>query len=193
MVRRARIGTVLLAAALLVGACGDDDAGGSDVTVPADPNSSTSSSTTSSSTTTADPAGAVEQAFYDQWDAFVEITSAPDVDNPLIDEYFTGEAKQALLDGVSKLIADGQAIRLPEDPSDFEPRIVEIRMEGESSAVVYECTVEALVIVDQATGEVVDDAVSEFESRNVFERVDGRFKVSETADPPEGEPGCDDL
>lgn len=193
MVRRAKTGTVLLAVALLIGACGDDDADGSGVTVPADSSSSSSSSTTEPPTTTADPAGAVEQAFYDQWDAFVEITSAPDVDNPLIDEYFTGEAKQALLDGVSKLIADGQAIRLPDDPSDFKPRIVAIEMTGDSSAVVYECTVEGVVIFDQVTGQVVNDAVSNYERRNTFERIDDRWLVSSTTPIQEGDPGCDEL
>ncbi|MGK2928989.1 MAG: hypothetical protein ACSLFO_05365 [Acidimicrobiales bacterium] len=189
------IGTLLVTAALFAGACGGDDASddAGDVTVPVDESSTTSSSTTEPTTTTEDPKAAVEQAFYDQWDAFVEISSAPDIEHPLIDQHFTGEAKEALLDGVSRLLADGEGFRLPEDQSSFHPRVVKIEMTSEDQATVFECTVEGLVIFNRTTGDVVNDSVADYERRNEFKLVNDRWLVSETVELAEGEPGCDAL
>ena len=183
----------LVVGALVVGACaGDDDA--SDVTVAPDETSVPESTTTEATTTTTeDPTVAVEQAFYDQWDAFVEILEDPDPSNPLIEQHFSGDAKDAVLDGVSSLIADGLAIRTPDNEANFEPRIVEVRILSPTSAAVFECTLEGLVIYHQESGDVVEDAVSEFESRNDFEMIDGRYVVTSTRDIEEGEPGCDEL
>ncbi|MDZ7674592.1 MAG: hypothetical protein U5K30_05940 [Acidimicrobiales bacterium] len=88
-----RIGACLLAAITVVGACSGNDDDASPVTV--DPDSTTTSETTTtteSTTTTENPEAAVEQAFYAQWDAFVEILEDPDPANPLIEEHFTGQA-----------------------------------------------------------------------------------------------------
>ncbi len=89
------IGSLVLIVILALAACGGDDASSSTTTTMPSPESTTTA-TTAAPTTTEDPTAAVEQAFYDQWDAFVEITGHPDVRNPLIDRYFAGKAKEAL-------------------------------------------------------------------------------------------------
>ena len=189
----ARFRLCLVAGALVVGACSGDDVA-SDVTVAPDQTTAPETTTTEAiTTTTEDPADAVEQAFFDQWDAYLDIVGDPDTANPLIDQHFTAGAKDAVLDGVSALIADGLAIRLPDDEADFEPRIVGAQVLSPTTAVVFECTLEGLVIYRQDTGEIVDGAVSEFESRNDFELIDGRYVVTSTRDIEEGEPGCDEL
>lgn len=190
-----RIGFCLFAAALLLGACGGDDTDASNVTVPAETSTSEPSTTTTESTTTTteDPKAAVEAAFYAQWDAFVEIVSAPDPADPLIDRHFADGARSAVLDGVSKLLSQGQAFRLPDDESKFDPRIVEIDLTSASTATVFECTVEGLVLYEVSSNTTVNEGVANYERRNDFELRDGRWVVVETIPQGEGEPGCDDL
>lgn len=189
----ARFRLSLLAGALLVGACTSDDEPSASTVAPDETTVPESTTTEPTTTTTEDPAAAVEQAFFDQWDAYLEIVGDPDPANPLIDQHFSEEAKDAVLDGLSKLVEEGLAIRLPEDEANFEPRIVETQVLSPTTAAVFECTLEGLVIYRPETGEIVDDAVSEFESRNDFELVDGQYVVTSTRDIQDGEPGCDDL
>lgn len=185
-----RLAACLLAVAVVIGACGDDDDSTSPVTV--DPETTTTEPTTTDATpTTEDPEAAVEQAFYDQWDAYLEIVADPDPANPLIDEYFTGRAKQGVLDGVSRLISEGRAIREPENEEDFEPTIVETQIRSATEASVFECTTDGLVVFDKASGTVVNDEVVHVEQRNEFTLEDGRWKASDLRETEPGEPGCD--
>lgn len=187
------IRTLLLAVALAAGACSGDDDGTSAVTVPAadTTSSSTSSSSTQPTTTTEDPTVAVEQAFYDKWDAYVEAGREPDAFSPVIDQTFTGDAHTAFADALSRLLAGGNALRPPDDSERFQPRINELRILDQASAVVFECTYDGLVIYNSGTGDVVDDAVDHVAARNEFEFVDGRWKVARVADLEQGDPPCD--
>ena len=175
-----RFGAMLLVAAVVAGACsGDDDSSGT--TVPADDatTSTTSSSTTSSTTsTTEDPTAAVEQAFYDQWDAFVEILSAPDPANPLIDKHFAGDARATVLDIIASDLTQNFTTSKPEDPMHFVPRIESVEFVSPITALVTECTVDGLVIRNRDTGEVVNDVVATVRIKNRFELDDGRWRVA---------------
>ncbi len=188
--RTKRIGTVLVGLALVAAACGGGADDPSSATVPAT-EPTTTSTTAAPTTTTEDPAAAVEQAFYDQWDAFVEIAGDPDVTNPLIDEYFTGRAKEGVLDGVSKLIAGGEAIRLPDDASRFRPTIDRTVIQSPTDAVVFECTIDGLVVYEVAPVKSSNDAVEVLGQRNDFKFIDGRWKATDLRDLAEGEPRCD--
>lgn len=190
-----RIGTCLFAAALLLGACGGDATDTSNVTVPAETSTTEPATTTTESTTTTteDPKAAVEAAFYEHWDAFVEILEAPDPSNPLIDQYFTGAARSAVLDGVSRLIGDGHAVRLPADSSNFRPQIKSIVLLSDTEAIVYECTIDGLVVYDTSSGEIVNQSVDKIAQRNLLQLEDGSWKVSDLRDIEEDEPSCGDF
>lgn len=188
---RTRIAAVLLASALVVAACGDDDAA-SPVTVPADGTGSAPTSERPTTTTTEDPTAAVEQAFFDQWDAFLEVASNPDPSHPLISAHFVGRAEESVRDGVSKLVADGHSIRRPDDPSRFVPAIREIRRISDSEYLVFECTIQGLVLIDQESGAVLDDAVADYERKSTYVLDDGRWKVQSTERLEAEDPACDD-
>ncbi len=183
--RRCATLAATLVMALTVAACGDDDTT-SPVTVPDDGSSTTTPTT--STTTPPEPAEdpdaetrqAIEQAYFDQWDAFIEILSDPDPANPLIDQHFAGASKDALLDTISMDIAEGVVTRPPEDPSDFQPGIESLELVDSTTATVIECTIDGLVVERRDTGEVVNDRVSIVRLQNRFELIDGRWKVSST-------------
>ncbi|WP_436793883.1 hypothetical protein [Actinospongicola halichondriae] len=188
-----RIRACLLAVALAAGACAGDDDASPDVTVDPTESSTTTTSMAESTTTTEDPRVAVEQAFFDQWDAFVEILEDPDPANPLIDQFFTGAARDSILDTISEFIRDGKRARLPDDPKDFSPKVVEVSVDSTTSATLFECTVDGIVIVDVATGAPTNDSVSTYEARNTFELVDGEWKLAGSGDVRDGDPACADL
>ncbi len=187
-----RFGACLVSAALIVGACGGDDDDTSNVTVPAE-SPTTTSTTVATTTTTEDPKVAVEQAFFAKWDAYVEVGANPDPANPLVEDVFTGPAKQAFLDAISRLNREGNGVRRPSDSSRFVLRVNEIRIVSESEAVVFECSLDGLEIFDLATGEVKSNSVDEVASRNILRLVDGVWKVEDIRDLEPGDPTCDDF
>ncbi len=188
-----RIRACLLAVALVAGACAGDDDASPDVTV--DPTATTAAveDPPETTTTTADPRVAVEQAFYDQWDAYLEIVGDPDVSNPLIELTYTGTARDGVIDGISALREAGTAIRRPDDPQLFTPRIVETRRVSATEYLVFECTIQGLVLFEREAGTVLDDAVANYERKNTLVLDDQAWKVSDTVRVEVGEPGCDDL
>ena len=174
-----RILPLALAATLLLG-CGDDDGEASSITAP--PDTTTSTTERSTTITTEGRTGVeadVEEAYYAQWDAYVEILSDPDPSNRLIDQHFAGAAKETLLDSISKDIRDGVVTRLPENKADFAPRIESIDVQ-ESKATVLECVVDGLVAVRRSTGEVLDDDVVVLRLTNEFELLGGQWKIIRT-------------
>lgn len=176
------LGALLLAGVVAVPACGDDDSGASNATVPDDrPTTETTRSTTS---TTEEPEAEiraeVEDAYYAQWDAFVEIFSDPDPANPLIDEHFTGAAREQVLNSIGSEIANGTITRPPEDDENFQFLVESIEILGESEAVVIDCLVDGLVAVDRSTGQVLNDRVVSLRTRNTFRLEDGHWKISDT-------------
>ena len=123
VVRTRRIWGIVLAAGVALAACGGGDGEPSAATVAPTPTSESTTTTeaTTTTTTTSSVEAAVEQAFYEQWDAFIEILSDPDPANPLIDRYFTGRARETLLDTISSDVRDGYVTQRPSDPALFSP------------------------------------------------------------------------
>jgi hypothetical protein len=176
------VGLAVAAVALVATGCGDDDAVTSPVTVP-DTRDETPTSTTSATEATQEDGDAeviseIEAAYFAQWDAFVEILRDPDPANPLIDQHFAGAAKETLLDTISQDIADGVITRRPEDPARFRPGIESVQVTGPTKAVLVECTVDGLVVVRRDSGDVVNDRVSVVRIENVFELIEGQWRVT---------------
>lgn len=181
--------------ALVAGACsGDDDpSDGAAATSTTETSVAETTTTAEPTTTTEDPAAAVEQAFFDQWDAYLEIVRNPDPSHPLIEQTYTGGARDEVLNGVSKLISEGRAIRRPDDPQLFIPRVLDIRELSETEFVLFECTIQGLVLFDQETGDVVDDELADYNRKSRYVLEDGRWKVAQTTRFEEGDPTCDDI
>lgn len=181
---------VLVVAVGLLAGCGGGGEEPSAVTVAQ--TTPTSTTTTESTTTTVSAEAAVEQAFYEQWDAFIEILSDPDPANPLIDRYFTGRARETLLDTISSDVRNGYVTRRPEDPQLFRPTIVRIVVDSDTTARVEECLVDGLVLMNAGTGEVVNDAVITSEITNTFVREGGTWKLEHALqrNRVEGVGGC---
>lgn len=180
---------VVVVSALLAG-CGGGGEEPSAVTVAQ--TTPTSTTTTEATTTTVSAEAAVEQAFYEQWDAFIEILSDPDPGNPLIDRYFTGRARETLLDTISSDVRNGYVTKRPEDPQLFRVMPLEIELDSEDSARLRACVVDGLVLKVRETGEVVNDEVATVESRNTFVLEGGRWKLEQSVRESrvEGVGGC---
>lgn len=170
----------LLAGALLAGACTSDDEPSDSTVAPDETTAPESTTTEATTTTTEDPTAAVEQAFFDQWDAFIEILEDPDPSNPLIDVFFAGAARDQVLDIVSRYIAEDQVAARPDDPADFAPSIIATHLVGNNSAIVEECTIDGTKIVQRSTGEVLNDNLDVNHFENTFELIDGRWRLTST-------------
>lgn len=179
----------------VLGACGGDGAASPDVTLGADEFVTTTA--LPAPTTITDPDAAikadVEQAFYEQWDAFVQILGELDPASPLIDRYFTGEAKDSLIKTMGDFVLSKEALRLPESGDDFAPRIISIHVDGPNTATVFECTIDGLVVVDVSTDTVVNDSVSTYAARNTFLLEGNAWRLESSRSLEPDDPSCDDL
>lgn len=184
--RRSRV--LAVAGALLAG-CGGGDGEPSAVTVAE--TTPTSTTTTEATTTTVSAEAAVEQAFYEQWDAFIEILSDPDPANPLIDRYFTGPARESLLDAISRFVSDGVSAKRPDDRAQFQPTVRAVHLESRTRAVVIECTIDGIQQVDRRTGTVIDSDVAQVHGKLVFEYSGGQWRVAEIGTASAEDPPCD--
>lgn len=181
----------LLAGALLAAACtGDDDT--TDVTIAPDETTAPETTTTEApTTTTEDPTVAVEQAFHDQWDAYLEIVGDPDPANPLIEATYTGGARDEILDAVSKLILEGRVIVRPEDSSKFQPRVGDVARVSDTEYLLVQCTIQGLVLKDAESGATIDDEVAEFNRQSTYVLEADTWKVSRTTRLPDTVTTCD--
>ena len=189
----ARFRLCLLAGALLVGACTSDDEPSASTVAPDETTVPESTTTEATTTTTEDPAAAVEQAFFDQWDAFVEVLEDPDPSNPLIDMFFIGAARDSLLDTVSSDIDNGWVTQRPENPDHFKPGVESVEIVDSATAIVIECTIDGLVVVERQSGTVVNDNVVSARLENTFVLDGDQWKLStnRTLSREEGPDGCD--
>jgi hypothetical protein len=193
--RRWRAAAVLGAAVLLVSCGGDDD--DSDA-LPEDETTSTTTdrtTTTRSDTTTSTsgdsptttgrgtPADSTEQEIIDRYVAFWQArfaanSGAPNPDDPALAEYATGEQLTAVVAETQRNLDGGLAFRARENPANFR-EVTVLSVDG-NHAVVQECFVDDGLVVERATGDVVNDTVATHSVRGELDRVQGEWRVSRT-------------
>jgi hypothetical protein len=147
--------TALVAAfALSLAACGGDDAEDADddptATAPADD----STTTTTAPSVEAD----VEAAYLAQWDMNVRLAAAPDPDDPEIEKWTVGPAKDDLVEALTTLVAQGQAVRFDAEYS-HKVLSIEVASDGQSARLT-DCNVDDATVIDAATGEELESATA---------------------------------
>jgi hypothetical protein len=186
----------VVAAVLLLASCGGDDgpdaSPGPETTSTTNDHSTTSgltSSTTStardSSTTTntGTPASSAEQEIIDRyiafWDArFAANSGTPNPNDPALAEYATGEQLTSVVAETQENFNEGLAFRARPDPADFR-QVTVVSVEGDQ-AVVQECFVDDGLVIERATGDVVNDTIATHSVRGELARVEGEWRVSST-------------
>jgi hypothetical protein len=185
----------LVAVLLLVASCGgDDDSDASPEpetsttearTTTTSRASSTTSTTRNSSTTTnaGNPGSSGEQEIIDRyvafWDArFAANSGTPNPNDPALAEYATGAQLTAVVAETQENLDEGLAFRARPDPADFR-QVTVVSVEGDQ-AVVQECFVDDGLVIERATGDVVNDTIATHSVRGELARVDGEWRVSST-------------
>ena len=154
---RPRLATAALVAvfALLPAACGGDDGEAADE----DDRTTTTARAEDSTTTTAPSAEAeVEAAYLAQWEMNERLAAAPDPDDPEIDKLTVGAAKDDLVDALTTLVAQGQAVRFDAEYS-HDVLSIDVAPDGQSAQLI-DCNVDDATVIDAATGEEVESATA---------------------------------
>jgi len=186
----AALSVAALGAALLAG-CGDDDA--------ADEGASPTTEAPSTAEPAADSAEAEREAVTAGYQAADEAASAalapptPDPELPDLLATHTGpmlDQRQMVAQG---LVANGWAIRLPEDTRyRVEVESVEFDPDDPDVAFLTTCAVDDGERFVVETGEIVSDGLWTIEFTEAMQRVDGAWRLAERREENrwEGEAGC---
>ncbi|WCO68300.1 hypothetical protein PO878_06110 [Iamia majanohamensis] len=169
----------LLALALAAGAaCTDDEA--------ADPAPTTTAPTTTAPTPTDEEQ--LEQLSEDWFEASRAIYLG-DEQVESASEFLTGSYLENFEEQASDFLGSGSVARA-DDRSDQMVETVEV--DG-SEATVVECVVDADAVIDEASGDVVDDDVAAYRYRSTAMRTDRGWRYSdrETIDEEIGVTQCD--
>jgi ABC-type glycerol-3-phosphate transport system substrate-binding protein len=154
---RSRLATAALVAvfALLPAACGGDDGEAADE----DDRTTTTARAEDSTTTTAPSAEAeVEAAYLAQWEMNERLAAAPDPNDPEIDIWTIGTAKDDLVEALTTLMAQGQAVRFDAEYS-HDVLSIDVAPDGQSAQLI-DCNVDDATVIDAATGEEVESATA---------------------------------
>lgn len=166
---------------------------------------STTSATAMSSTTTVVPqsstsppvyGSAEEQVtarFVEYWDARHQVLAAdtePDPNDSRLAAHAVGEQLEVVRAEVQRYRDEGRRLTRAESPVNYQVVTV-VSVDGDT-AEVQECFVDDGVIVDRATGAVLNDRVVTLNSQAVLRRVDGLWKLAEyrVIQSWEGVAGC---
>lgn len=181
-----------LVAALVVGACGDDGGEAEGATT------STSTTVASSSTsTTEDPEVAERQVVIDAFMAGEDAVAAafapptPNPDLPALLATHTGPLLERRQEVALGLLANGWAIRLPEN-SKFRVEVESVDFDGDDVAILSVCAVDDGERFVVETGEVIAGGLGTVQSSVAMRRLDGVWKLAERREENrwEGEAGC---
>lgn len=206
----------LVAAAMTVAAIaglascgGDDETIGGTTTTRVRAESTGTSPATSRDTTTTPPttsegspltvsttvseAGhqAVIDAYIGYWDArFAANSGTPNPADPALRRYATGAQLEAVVAETQENLDAGRAFQARPNPANYR-RVTVVSVNGDS-AVVQECFVDDGLVIDRATGGVINDTIATHSVRGELRKVDGEWRVASTSllQRWEGVSGC---
>lgn len=183
-----RLAAALLVALLAVGCGGGDDEESSDPT-SADGDSTTTSGSGSSTTASDDPAAEVEAAYLAYWEMGERLLQHPDPDDPEIARRTTGNVRDAMVDSLSTLKAQRQAVRYGDL---YEHDVISVDVTSEE-AEVLDCLVDDGEVIDTSTGDRVAGGLVTVLYRTTMVLEDGQWKASEAIEEEtwEGSSTCD--
>lgn len=121
-----------------------------------------------------DAAAAALDAVHDYWDAVVAAGDPPDPDHPALAEHLTGPALEHSRGVLEGHRADGNRVR---DPSGVTPMGVLVDVVDERSATAWHCLVDDAVVIDVASGDVVEDEVRAMDVRLSLVHDGERWRV----------------
>lgn len=183
------VGVVVLG--LLAAAC---SSGGGESGTDTTPDTAPVTSSTTNWTTTTAPTQTEEAAILAAVETFWRLTiiasSPPDPSATPFNGVATGEALDIAMANVSRRHQLGQSVILPE-PSIFEHRPM-VRLVNGDTAVVDDCAVDDSILIDLATGSVLNDLVQTTKWETTLRRVDGVWLVASNlaVDGWDGVAGC---
>jgi hypothetical protein len=179
---------VAAVALVAMAGCGGGGGGGGEAAEPA---------STEPPVTVADPTttvlseeDAVLAAYQGYWDTWLAANDPPNPDHPDLAKYATGAALTKVRDSVSTHKQLRQVVQLP--PGSVWRHEARVSRLTGASAVVVDCNVDDSLLIDEPSGQVLDDAVASFSTTAVLSRVEGSWRVaSVTADEQwDGVAGC---
>lgn len=113
------------------------------------------------------------------WDVrFAANAGTPNPDDPRLAEYATGEELAKVVSETRANRDEGRAFRPAERPANT--RRVNVVSIADDRATVQDCWVDDGVVVDRATGRVLNDQVTTYNGRADLLRVEGRWRVAAT-------------
>ena len=178
---------VALLAAVLLAGCSGDKAPTAEATTTTGPRSTPTTTTTvapaSSTTTSLDPVAAEEQEILDTvqaaWAAIEAAKRPPNPDDPALPRYLTGDALRRSTDNIAAMKAAGQTTREVEGGHyGHRPRVIDVTAD---TAVVIDCVIDDLQIIDMATGLIVNGEVITRRLRTTLVRSDGSWRLADNS------------
>jgi hypothetical protein len=138
--------------------------------------SMTTSTTTAPSTTRPDPTAAVLAAYQRFWQVWLEANNPPNPNDPALAEVDTGAQLARDRAAIAENLRQGIEFRQAQ-PSHARHRPVILSIAAH--AVIQDCAIDDGVVVDRATGNVVNADVVTYLWRATLTRQGGLWKVSD--------------
>lgn len=155
------------------------------------PTSNAESPTSTGGPTTDHDRQAIIDAYVGYWRArFTANSGTPNPTDPALAEFATGNQLEAVVKETQANLDQGHAFRAAPNPANFR-KVTLVSIDGDR-AQVQECFVDDDQVIDRATGNLVDAAVTTQSVAGTLRFVNGRWKVSGTrlVQEWEGVAGC---
>lgn len=153
---------------------------GRDTTTTASPTTSVGSPPTASTAVSEPGHQAIIDAYIGYWDArFAANSGTPNPADPALRRSATGAQLEAVVAETQENLDAGRAFQARPNPADYR-RVTVVSVNGES-AVVQECFVDDGLVIDRATGDVLNDTIATHSVRGELRKVDGEWRVASTS------------